>query len=713
MCGIVGIFNEKDAFNQIKIALAALHNRGKDKVGIATQDSVQIKDSISEIKDKDNVNPINVLGHTLHSVVSLEPQPLRAKGTLTANCEIYNWQKLAEKYNLTPKNDAGLLLMLLDKFGVNGIKKVLNDLDGVYAFCYWDNNNLILTRDLLGIKPLFYVHNNDQFAFASEKKVLEKLGYIDIVELNPRQTLFYDIKNNKLRIENKDFFSIMPEHKEDKKLIMSNLTKLLDKAINKRIPNKKIGLLFSGGIDSTFIANHLKQKGVDFTCYTAVIESDTVEPEDLIYAKRVAKDLNLNLKIKKIKLDEFSEYLNKVVPLIEDSNVVKVGVALTFYLAAEMAKQDGCKVLFSGLGSEEIFAGYDRHKKSPNINKECLSGLRKIYERDLYRDDVVTMDNCLELRLPFLDVALVDYALKIPTKYKLFEGMGKYILREIALEKGIPQEYALRKKKAAQYGSRIDNAIGRLARREKKNKSAYLKQFYPSHNLKLGILFSSGKDSNYSAYIMKKQNYELACLITLKSKNPYSYMFQSAGVEIVELQAQAMDVPLVTYDTLGEKEKELEDLKDAIKEAKDLYKIDGIVSGAMFSTYQRSRIEKICDELGLKIFSPLWHKGQEQEMHELLRLGFKFIFSSIAADGLDKSWLNKIITLEDVEKLVALRDKIGFNCAGEGGEFESTVIDSPLFEKEISIDEVEVVEESKCSAYLKIKRANLAEKKQN
>ena len=398
-------------------------------------------------------------------------------------------------------------------------------------------------------------------------------------------------------------------------------------------------------------------------------------------------------------------------PLIEDSNVVKVGVALPFYLACEMAKKDGCKVIFSGLGSEEIFAGYERHKQSSNINLECVSGLLKMYERDLYRDDVVTMFHSLELRLPFFDKELVDYALKIPAKYKLTDTTSKYVLREIALARGILSEIANRKKVAAQYGSKFDYAIEKLAKKGKyASKSAYLKTFYPSHNLKLGVLFSGGKDSMYAAYIMKQQNYDLTCLITLKSKNPASYMFHTPAIDITQLQAEALGLPILTYMTEGEKEKELLDLKKALRLAQKQYGIQGVVTGAVFSTYQRDRIEKITDKLGLKIFSPLWHKPQEQEMEELLHKGFKLVLTAIAAEGLDKSWLGKVITEKELRMLRGLSVKYGININGEGGEYESLVLDCPLFTKELVLDKVEIVEEKKNTAQLIIHKASLHKK---
>jgi asparagine synthase (glutamine-hydrolysing) len=187
-------------------------------------------------------------------------------------------------------------------------------------------------------------------------------------------------------------------------------------------------------------------------------------------------------------------------------------------------------------------------------------------------------------------------------------------------------------------------------------------------------------------------------------------MFQSAGINMVKLQAKAMNIPLIIQKTKGEKELELLDLKKAIQKAKDQYKIDAIVTGALFSTYQRDRIEKIAEDLGLKVFSPLWHKSQEQHMLEAINNNIKFIITAIAADGLDKSWLKKEITLKELEQLKKLHKTNKLNIAGEGGEFESLVLDCPLFEKKIQIEESKKVMDSICSGYLEITKAKLIKK---
>ncbi len=222
--------------------------------------------------------------------------------------------------------------------------------------------------------------------------------------------------------------------------------------------------------------------------------------------------------------------------------------------------------------------------------------------------------------------------------------------------------------------------------------------------MKLAVLFTGGKDSTYAAYLAKRQGHELVCLITIQSENPDSYMFHTPAIKITKLQAEAMNLPHLIGSSEGKKEEELADLEEIIVKARQKFEFDGLITGALFSEYQSSRIETIAKKLKLKVLSPLWHKSQEEEMQELLDLKFQFIFTAVAAEGLDKSWLNKVITQKDLEKLNKVK---GINLAGEGGEFESLVLDCPLFKKRLIVEEFEIKEESKNIARLMVKKAKL------
>jgi len=202
--------------------------------------------------------------------------------------------------------------------------------------------------------------------------------------------------------------------------------------------------------------------------------------------------------------------------------------------------------------------------------------------------------------------------------------------------------------------------------------------------MKLGVLFSGGKDSTFACYkAMEKE--EVVCLITLISKNPESFMFHTPNIHLTEVQAETIELPLVAVETEGKKEEELKDLKKAIEKAKEKYGIEGVVTGAVQSVYQSSRIKKICDELNLNCVNPLWQVDQIEYMNEFISSGFKAIISGVFSQPFDESWLGKLMDKKTLEELLEISKKFGVTLTGEGGEFETFVFDGPIFKKRIEI----------------------------
>ncbi|MBN2053085.1 asparagine synthase C-terminal domain-containing protein [Candidatus Woesearchaeota archaeon] len=257
------------------------------------------------------------------------------------------------------------------------------------------------------------------------------------------------------------------------------LSRELIRAVDERIPGDKFGVLFSGGIDSSLIALLLKKAGKDFTCYTLGFKNDdTKAPEDVEEALKSAKELGLNIKTKILDLKEAEMLIKKTAKIlgIDLNNVVNVGVGGVVIGCIEMAKKDDVKFLFSGLGSEEIFAGYQRHKLAKDRQAECWKGLIAMHERDLLRDNAIANAENITLLTPFLDEKIIAAAMRVPAKYKMDDENSKIILREVAEDFGLSKNIAWRGKRAAQYGSRLDKAIDKLARKNKfKFKKDYLK----------------------------------------------------------------------------------------------------------------------------------------------------------------------------------------------------------------------------------------------
>jgi ABC transporter with metal-binding/Fe-S-binding domain ATP-binding protein len=207
--------------------------------------------------------------------------------------------------------------------------------------------------------------------------------------------------------------------------------------------------------------------------------------------------------------------------------------------------------------------------------------------------------------------------------------------------------------------------------------------------MKLAILFSGGKDSVYAAYLAKKAGNEVTCLITVHSANKDSYMFHTPSINKTEAQAKAMNVPLIIQKTEGKKEEELKDLKHAIQTAINKYKIEGIVTGALRSVYQASRIQKICNELNIECINPLWQKDEIEYLNELVKKKFRVIITGVGAEGFDESWLGRIISNEMIEELKQLNKKYKIHMAFEGGEAETFVLDCPLFKKPLKVKSFE------------------------
>ena len=223
--------------------------------------------------------------------------------------------------------------------------------------------------------------------------------------------------------------------------------------------------------------------------------------------------------------------------------------------------------------------------------------------------------------------------------------------------------------------------------------------------MKLAVLFSGGKDS-YLALQYASLDHKISCLLTLESEKEDSWMFHTPAIEWTKLQAKAMKIDHLISKTSGVKEEELEDLGSIIESAISKYSIEGIVTGALASVYQSTRIQKICNDLGLWCFNPLWQMPQKQLLQELLSNKVESIITGIAAEPFDDTWLGRCIDSECVDDLMSLESRYRINPAGEGGEIESFVLNAPLFHKSVSIIESKKYY-SNFSGRLEIKKALL------
>jgi len=223
--------------------------------------------------------------------------------------------------------------------------------------------------------------------------------------------------------------------------------------------------------------------------------------------------------------------------------------------------------------------------------------------------------------------------------------------------------------------------------------------------MRLAALVTGGKDSILSLYKAQKMGHSVDVLATMISERDDSYMFHFPNIHLTDHISRALEISLVTAQTSGIKEKELEDLKKLLSSLD----IDGVVSGAIQSTYQKERIGKICAQLGLESVTPLWKENPLKIMEELINLNFKSIIVGVYAYGLDSSWLGKEINSETLQKLVELNRQHQISLVGEGGEYESLVLDCPIFKKRLELIRTAIYYENN-RGILAIKEARLVDK---
>ncbi|MBI5000254.1 MAG: diphthine--ammonia ligase [Euryarchaeota archaeon] len=195
--------------------------------------------------------------------------------------------------------------------------------------------------------------------------------------------------------------------------------------------------------------------------------------------------------------------------------------------------------------------------------------------------------------------------------------------------------------------------------------------------LRLAALFSGGKDSVYSIYLAQQYGWDVACSVVMVPERDDSHMFHVPNIALAPKVSEAMGIAPKVFRTSGEEERELDGLERALSNLD----VDGVLTGAIASDYQWSRIHKVCHKLGLRAFSPLWRKSQERVVREELAAGFEIIITGVFAEGLGQDLLGDRLSEDAISKMSNIK---GLNIAGEGGEYETLVLDGPNFLQKVA-----------------------------
>jgi asparagine synthase (glutamine-hydrolysing) len=490
MCGIAGILSKKGE-NVVPLVGSMLHcmvNRGPDGAGLVADDHIVKSNSISAMQLQ-NVSGRSALGHTRLAIVggTCGAQPFCScdgRILLEHNGEIYNYKeirkRLVKRHKFSTMTDSEVIVHLIEdhlrKNSLLGaIKKTVSELDGVYALAIQDKKTgeTVLVRDRIGVRQLYYADTSKFIAFASERKALWKIGIKEptrrilpgsaiIISQDGRLQSFQvaDPIPQKVRIIHRTMASAVEAYR-----------KALVDAMEKRVQDfQKIGIIFSGGIDSVLIAYLAAKMVPEVICYTGGVTGSS----DIIYARQIADRLGLKLKVCELSQEGMERLIPEVMNVIEDSNAGQVEVALPVYCAVKLAHEDGIKVMLTGQGADELFGGYSWYAKV--VEKEGYKMLRRrmiedlllLYKETLEREDKITMAHSIELREPFLDPDVIKVALATSLRLNVRGGgdtFGKHVHRKLAETLGIPRDIAYRIKEAAQHGSGMHGMLDAIARK--------------------------------------------------------------------------------------------------------------------------------------------------------------------------------------------------------------------------------------------------------
>jgi asparagine synthase (glutamine-hydrolysing) len=459
MCGIAGCFGTRDT-ETIKRMLDALPHRGPDDRGI-------------------HVHGDMVFGHTRLSIVDVAKghQPILAGGGrsgIICNGEIYNFKelrkRLEEKYDFTTDSDTEVILHLYREKG----PACVAELDGMFAFAIFDGDDYLLARDPIGIKPLYYGYVDGNMYFTSELGAMTLAGVDEVHEFPAGHYFtpsagfvrYYQIPP----IED----NILTDVDEAKELIRETFITSVKKRL---LADREIhvGSFCSGGLDSSLVAAIAAEELPHLHTFVVGMKDKKGEESDDLKASRIAaKHIGSTHHELIFTEDEYYEALPVVIKKLESYDPSLVRCAVPCYFTCKLAAEH-VTVVLTGEGADELFTGYHYMKHYPTdvLNKEASRCIGNLHNINLQRADRMGMLFSLELRVPFLDTAMIELAMRIPPELKIKESekvgdkIEKWILRQAFQDTGyLPDDILWRYKVQYTQGAGCEDLGEKLANAE-------------------------------------------------------------------------------------------------------------------------------------------------------------------------------------------------------------------------------------------------------
>jgi asparagine synthase (glutamine-hydrolysing) len=477
MGAIIAVINKKqdNALDAAFAMLKILKYKSTEAFGMASPKNFEIEKSIEALKDKTIKSPI-IIGYAFSKILeSDKPQPIMLRdATFVFDGRFYP--------SISETSDAENAAEKLQQNRKENIKKLIQKMEGDFAFVIAEPERLVAGRDAMGLRPLYYGENTEYAALASERKALWKIGIKNVNSFPPGFMAFINKNGFKFKsIKRLDFSKTKPTSIH---AAIKELQSLLQKSFEERVSGlKEVAVAFSGGLDSSLIALLAKNSGANVNLIHVSLKN---QPETQ-HAEKAAETLKIPIHNYLYNEEEVEETLPKVLWLVEEPDPVKVSIGIPFYWAAENTAKMKLKILLAGQGADELFGGYKRYVNdyrqfgSKKTEEKIFNDIAKMYENNFERDFKICNFHTVELRLPFATYSMAKFAIALPLDLKinlLNKGVRKIVLRRLGKKLRLPSSITEREKKAIQYATGVSRILKKLAKSKGLAQKEYLQQTF-------------------------------------------------------------------------------------------------------------------------------------------------------------------------------------------------------------------------------------------
>lgn len=469
---------DKRGQNAPKITTAMLEtltNTQVDSFGIASPTAIEIRKSLRDL-NKQKLESQVAIGYVFSRILSQDkPQPLPLKNAVMA-FDGRIWP------HRTSESDAENAARKLRPEYKKSAETIVREANGSFVFAIAEHERLVVGRDPIGANSLYYGENTNIAALAPERKALWKIGLPKTESFPPGSVAVVDKEGFKIKPLKTLVFA--SPRKISMQTAAKNLKKLLEQSVKEKVSGlKEVAVAFSGGLDSSIVAFLAKQSNVEVHLIHASLK-DQPETE---YALKIAEEFELPIHVCLFNEEDLERTIPRALRIIEDPNPLNLSIGVPIFWTAQKAASMKLKVMLAGQAADELFAGYKRYVNDylsfgeEKVRKELFHDITSIHETNLERDHKLCNFHGAELRLPFADYRIAEFATSLPLNLKIEhqpEGLRKIVLRKVAKDTGLPESVVEKPKKAVQYTTGVDKALKKLAKKSGVSVGEYLRKIF-------------------------------------------------------------------------------------------------------------------------------------------------------------------------------------------------------------------------------------------